>query len=210
MLTVLLAFPASLRHHGEMKDTTKQQLRATMQAARRTITATQHKRMSRAITERFIGDIPLEPKDIIAGYWPIAQEVDATLLLEIMHEQGYRCCLPQIVAADQPLHFREWQPGATLVPHPKHKILEPASSSPTLTPTVLLLPLLAFDASGYRLGYGGGFYDRTLATLAKRSRLLTVGLAFAQQQVGFVPREAHDIPLDAIITETRTIVIGER
>ena len=107
-----------------------------------------------------------------------------------------------MIKRGQPLAFRQWQSGDALVKR-KWGILEPIDSRPAnLTPDVLLLPLLAFDSAGWRLGYGGGFYDRTLAKLRSRRPVLAIGLAFDQQEVDAVPHSAYDERLDMILTPT--------
>jgi 5-formyltetrahydrofolate cyclo-ligase len=122
-----------------------------------------------------------------------------------LHSLGHRLVLPAIRAAGEPLDFRAWQPGEPLVPA-GFGTQEPAATAPSVAPSVLLVPLLAFDAAGYRLGYGGGFYDRSLALLRAAGDTLAVGLAYADQQVAAVPREATDQPLDLVVTERRVIV----
>ncbi len=107
---------------------------------------------------------------------------------------------------DEPLDFRLWTEDGTLVPA-GFGTLAPPPDAPAAVPDLVLLPLLGFDDSGTRLGYGGGFYDRTLAALPVRPRL--VGLAFAAQHLAAIPRDQHDIPLDAVVTEDGVRMFGE-
>ncbi|HUF44987.1 MAG TPA: 5-formyltetrahydrofolate cyclo-ligase, partial [Aestuariivirgaceae bacterium] len=108
--------------------------------------------------------------------------------------------LPVVVARGQPLVFRAWAPGNPTVAG-IWSIPVPLESAPELEPDVLIVPMLAFDGEGYRLGYGGGFYDRTLARLRAIKPVVAVGAAFAGQEVAQVPRGPHDEPLDWIVTE---------
>jgi 5-formyltetrahydrofolate cyclo-ligase len=132
----------------------------------------------------------------LAGYMPMRTEIDP--LPAMMRHQG-AVGVPVILAAAAPLRFREWGPGVTLVPG-EFGALIPAEGA-WVEPQVVIVPLLAFDARGYRLGYGGGFYDRTLAGLRARGKVLAVGFAFAAQEVDEVPIDGFDQRLDAVVTE---------
>ncbi len=186
----------------------KSEMRQRMIAARARIPARTAKRAAQEISRQFMGSIPVKKWDIIGGYWPMTGEVDTVMLLEALAEQGHKVTLPVAKKRGEPLIFREWRPGLPLIRNPELKIQEPPKGAQELTPTLLIVPLLAFDAAGYRLGFGAGFYDRTLAALAGKP-LFTVGLAYARQQVGYVPREPHDHPLDCIITEKRALITAE-
>jgi len=136
----------------------------------------------------------------VAGYWPVGEEADVCPLLTALDQRGHRVGLPRVVGPDAPLRFLRWRPGDTLVPG-YSAIPEPAADAEEVAPTVLLLPLLAFDASGRRLGYGGGFYDRTLAALRARSAIEAIGIAYAEQEVDSLPAADHDERLDWVVTE---------
>lgn len=140
----------------------------------------------------------------VAGYWPVGSELDCRPALLALTRAGWRCCLPVVTARDQPMVFREWQPGLGLV-RGMLGTLEPPADCDSVVPALALLPLLAFDSGGRRLGQGAGCYDRTLAELRRRQPVMAVGLAFAGQEVDRLPAEAHDVPLDAIITERYTL-----
>ncbi len=142
---------------------------------------------------------------VVSAYWPMGDEIDPRPLMGALAERGHRLALPAILAAGQPLDFRAWRPGDPLVPA-GFGTREPPVEAPSVTPGLLLIPLLAFDAAGYRLGYGGGFYDRSLALLRRTGDILAVGLAYAAQQVAAVPRESTDQPLDLVVTEGGTVV----
>ncbi len=133
---------------------------------------------------------------VVAGFWPLAGEIDIRPLLQALDARGHPIGLPVTGRRGEPLIFRLWHPGAPLLPgrfgtrHP---------DGPEIAPDLLLMPLLAFDAAGHRLGYGGGFYDRTVALLP---RALRIGCAFARQELDSVPTGPYDQTLHAIATET--------
>lgn len=153
-----------------------------------------------ALCDRFLAAVPLPPGAVVSGYWPLGDEIDPRPLMAALAGRGHPLALPAIRAACQPLDFRTWRPGDALRPA-GFGTQEPLAEAPMVQPEVLLVPLLAFDAAGYRLGYGGGFYDRSLALARRAGDILAVGLAFAAQQVAAVPREATDQRLDLVATE---------
>ena len=124
-----------------------------------------------------------------------------------MHHRGHPIGLPVILSKGQPLLFRRWEPTTELVRGP-FRVMTPPSTALEIVPELLLVPLLAFDRAGYRLGYGGGFYDRTIAKLRAAGDALAVGVAFAVLEVPAVPRDATDQPLDWIVTEREAIRAG--
>ena len=113
---------------------------------------------------------------------------------------GYPLALPRIVAKDQPLEFRLFERGDPLSAGP-HDVREPSPEAPVVRPQVVLVPLLAFDKAGYRIGYGAGYYDRTLEALRAAGNLLAIGIAYAGQMVEDIPLADHDQPLDLIATD---------
>ncbi len=137
--------------------------------------------------------------EIISGFRPIRTEIDPTALMETLHAAGHRLCVPVVLGRGLALKFREWHPGTEMIEGP-FGALVPAAGA-WLKPRLLITPLLGFDADGWRLGYGGGFYDRTLERLRAVRPTLAVGFAYSAQQVEAVPREATDQPLDVIVTE---------
>lgn len=141
---------------------------------------------------------------IIAGYFPIRSEINVLPLMRRLGAAGWVTALPEIVAADRPLRFRLWRPDDPTV-HGALGIAAPGGDAPVIKPDVLLVPLLAFDRLGFRLGYGGGFYDRTLAALRREGAVLALGVAFAGQEITMVPRAELDQPLDGILTERSVI-----
>ncbi|MGH6872839.1 MAG: 5-formyltetrahydrofolate cyclo-ligase [Rhizomicrobium sp.] len=147
-----------------------------------------------ACIARFADDLALAAGAIVAGYWPVRDEADPRALMKALAARGCTLALPRIEGNG--LSFRRWNEGDALVDN-HHGIAEPRDDAPIITPDVILVPLLAFDASGHRLGYGGGYYDRTLAALDARA----MGVAYAGQEVETLPREDHDRPLDGVVTE---------
>jgi 5-formyltetrahydrofolate cyclo-ligase len=130
----------------------------------------------------------------------IKGEIGAGPLAVRLTEMGVPLCLPVIVRKGEPLVFREWRPGDPLEDRP-FGLKEPPASVPEVEPDLLFTPLAAFDAAGRRLGYGGGFYDRTLAKLRAKRPTLAIGLAFSAQEVENVPVFDYDQPIDGILTE---------
>jgi 5-formyltetrahydrofolate cyclo-ligase len=132
---------------------------------------------------------------LVAGFLPLPGEIDVRPLLDALQARGHELCLPETPERGEPLIFRAWADGAALqrgrfgTRHPAGRMV---------LPDLLLVPLLAFDRTGARLGYGGGYYDRTLATMPG---IPTIGCAFAVQEVALVPTEPTDIPLGAVATE---------
>lgn len=139
---------------------------------------------------------------VLSGYMPMRSEIDP---LPAMSAHPGPVCVPVIVAKAQPLEFHRWTGEGDMI-EGQFKALIPAARDP-LTPQAMIVPLLAFDRFGYRLGYGGGFYDRTLQGLRAQSPVLAIGFAFDEQETATVPRDATDQRLDAIITPTRVIEI---
>jgi 5-formyltetrahydrofolate cyclo-ligase len=137
-----------------------------------------------------------EAGKVLSGYMPMRSEIDPLPAMAV--HQG-PVGVPVILGKDQALRFREWTPGCRMV-EGAFKALIPQEGA-WVEPQVLIVPLLAFDARGFRLGYGGGFYDRTLAGLRAKGPVLAVGFAFAAQEVAEVPTEPTDQRLDAVVTE---------
>jgi 5-formyltetrahydrofolate cyclo-ligase len=155
------------------------------------------------IAARYADDVDglgFAPDAVVAGYWPFREEADPRPLMQVLAAKGHPLVLPRIARRATPLEFHRWIEGDPMRPN-AFEIAEPLASAEILTPSIVLVPLLAFDAAGYRLGYGGGYYDRTLTLLRAARKVVAVGFAFAGQEVSDVPRREHDEPLDAIVTE---------
>jgi 5-formyltetrahydrofolate cyclo-ligase len=143
----------------------------------------------------------------VSAYWPKGDELDPRPLMAALDARGHVIGLPVVMRPGAPLSFRRWRPGDHLAPA-GFGLREPAAGQDRVIPQVLFVPLLAFDRDGYRLGYGGGFYDRSLAELRSEGAVLAIGLAYAGQEIARVPRGPDDQRLDRIVTETETIEIG--
>lgn len=161
----------------------------------------------KAVAAHFFDGIVLDPGAIVAAYWPIRDELDCQPIIIRLMDSGQPVCLPVVLGDAEPLEMRLWQEGAALYPA-GFGTLAPEDSAPKVEPDVILVPLLGFDKHGTRLGYGGGYYDRTLAGLARRPKL--IGLAFAAQECPEIPREDHDVPLDAVVTENGVTMFGNQ
>ena len=135
----------------------------------------------------------------LSGYMPMRTEIDCIPAMAAHFGNGGRVGVPVILGAGQPLKFREWTPTTPMV-EGEFGALIPESGD-WLLPEVLVVPLLGFDRRGFRLGYGGGFYDRTLELLRAMGPVKAIGFAFAAQELDRVPPEATDQPLDLIVTE---------
>ena len=155
-----------------------------------------------ALSKHAIKSKLLPTAGVIAGFWPIRQEIDIRSLLHALYHRGNQVALPVTGQRGEQLSFRIWRPSETLLPE-RFGTMRPEGE--IVVPDTLLIPLLAFDAAGGRLGYGGGFYDRTLAALPGCPRL---GCAFAAQQVDAVPVGPYDVPMDAVATENGIIRCG--
>jgi 5-formyltetrahydrofolate cyclo-ligase len=155
----------------------------------------------RKLMDNFLRNIRLEKGAIIASYSAVHDEMDVMVLNERLSAKGYPIALPVITGKGKPLIFRIFQEGDRLLANPLG-ILEPTSAAQGVEPDVLLIPLVAFDRRRSRLGYGGGYYDRTIKKLRARKPVLTLGIAYACQEIAEIPVGPNDVPLDKIITET--------
>jgi 5-formyltetrahydrofolate cyclo-ligase len=157
---------------------------------------------ARRIAEQGIALGDLRAVTPVGGYWPIRSEVDPRPLMEALIARGQDVALSQI--RHPHLSFRQWLPGDVLVKG-GFGVREPGPDAPEVFPKALLVPLVAFDRRGGRIGYGKGHFDRAIAALEAQHPILTVGLAYAMQEIVEVPVEPHDRLLDVIVTETELI-----
>lgn len=144
---------------------------------------------------------------IVSAFHSFGTEISTFELFDKLVADGWVTALPVVVAKNTPLVFRQWKPGDALVLG-RWDIQIPSEAAPEVLPDVLLVPLLAFDREGFRLGYGGGFYDRTLEKLRAQKNVTAIGIAYAGQEVDEVPRDAYDQRLDWIMTEKETFKCG--
>lgn len=144
---------------------------------------------------------------VVSGFIPYKSEITTLPLMNRLRKEGWTTALPIVLAPEQPLIFRAWSPGEPLAPG-MWDIPVPLEAAPQVLPDVLLVPMLAFDAKGFRLGYGGGFYDRTLEKLRLMKKVVAIGVAYQAQLVEEVPIGPYDAPLDYVMTERETITCG--
>jgi 5-formyltetrahydrofolate cyclo-ligase len=182
----------------EAMDAAKAALRRDAHARRAAIPPDARSEHAASIAALFFQHIAYGPGDIIAGYWRIRDETDCKPILIRLMDSGQTVVLPVVAGDDAPLDLRVWEADAPLY-EAGFGTMAPSDLAPRAVPDLILVPLLGFDGKGTRLGYGGGYYDRTIAALEKKPRL--VGLAYAAQEFDEIPREAHDVPLDAVVTE---------
>lgn len=183
----------------------KAPLREKMKAERRAISETTDAGLlARHAAQRFISDIPLPTDAVVALYHPTNDELDTEPLFDALTERGVAIALPITPKARAPLSFRRFEQGGALI-EGRHGILEPTPDAPDITPDIVVAPLLAFTRRGERLGYGGGYYDRTLGEMRAARDVLAVGYGFARQEVERFPTDRHDERLDWIVTERAAI-----
>ncbi|VAV91000.1 5-formyltetrahydrofolate cyclo-ligase [hydrothermal vent metagenome] len=183
------------------KTNDKSDLRSKMKRKRGTL-ASLYPRSGSQVAARFPAELVARGGLTIAGYAPKGSEINCLPLMDKLKARGAKMCLPVVETKHEPLIFRAWEPGQELVTS-AFGIEEPAQDAAILVPDMLLVPLLAFNAKGFRLGYGGGYYDRTLEKLrAENEHLVAVGLGYEAQGISRMPVDRHDEKMDWIITET--------
>jgi 5-formyltetrahydrofolate cyclo-ligase len=185
----------------------KKVLRATMKRVRAEAVARHGAVACERIVGHGIGFAGVSTPAWVSGFLPIGEELDPAPLMARLAADGYRLCLPVMEAKGKPLLFRAWSPGDALE-EVMWGIREPLASAPLVEPDVLLSPLLAFDRFGYRLGYGGGFYDRTLARLRSLKTVVAIGLSLDEQKVDAVPHADYDERVDWVLTPSGPLRCG--
>jgi len=178
-------------------DAIRARLRRECIAARLAMPALQRAAHEARIQALLLEWFALQPAGSVGFCWPIRAEVDCRPVILRLLATGWQAAMPVVLERDAPMQFRAWDPKVPMTQDP-HGIPVPASTA-VAVPTVLLLPLVAYDAAGYRLGYGGGYFDRTLAHADVRP--VTLGIGYAISHVDSIHPAAHDIPLDAVVTE---------
>ncbi len=168
------------------------------------MTAVEAKAFEKRLAEIGAGLTAEHHVSAVSGFWPIKNEPSTLLLLERLSKTGIVTALPVTPARGLPLIFRVWQPGDPLV-EAKLKIMEPRPEAKEVLPDMLFVPLAAFNRRGHRLGYGAGFYDRSLAKLRAIKPIMAIGVAFEVQELQDLPQEPHDEPLDCVLTERSLI-----
>lgn len=177
----------------------KKELRATARARRAALSERQRQAEAHAVTDLDLGFLGVLDGAEVAGYAPIGDEFDPAPLLDHLAAKGARLSLPRITDDRRDILFHRWRPGERTSAG-VWGIREPEASADLVVPSKLLVPMLAFDRQGWRLGYGGGYYDRAIARLRRGSGVIALGLAFSCQEVDVVPHLDYDEPLDWVVT----------
>lgn len=151
-----------------------------------------------------LGELCLSGPGFLAGYWPTGSEIDPR---PAMQASGLSLLLPVVIKRDEALAFRRWSPGDPLA-RGLAGTQEPCVQAESETPDIVLVPGLGFDVEGFRLGYGGGYYDRTLVALRSRRKVLAIGLCFDEQVIAQIPRGPFDQRVDWILTPERQIPVS--
>jgi len=180
----------------------KRTLRSAMLAWRAGLDEAERRAAADGLLAMLRRERPIETPATVSGFWPMKDELEIRPLLIELFNEGCQLALPVVVGKGQPLVFRAWRPGdpleagvfGTLHPSPRREVVEPDA---------LIVPLLACDEEGWRLGYGGGFFDRTLARLRARKKVTAVGVGFDEQLVPEVPHGPGDQRLDWLLTDKR-------
>jgi 5-formyltetrahydrofolate cyclo-ligase len=156
-----------------------------------------------AIAERGL-PVEVTPGTVVSGFSPLKSEISPLPLLRRLADAGASLALPVVLGRGQPLVMRAWSFGAPLVSG-VWGIREPPADAPELNPDILIVPLLAFDRRGHRIGYGAGYYDMTIARLRAMKPVAAIGIAFGSQEIAAVPTTPRDARLDLVLTERETI-----
>lgn len=189
-----------VQSHSPIKEL-KKTLRLEALSRRDALPLAYRAQASHRIAEIGLTAISVSQGEVVSGFWPIRSEVDLRPLLEALRDRGARLCLP-VIMDKQTIIFRELVKDVPMI-ETGFGTSGPHGDAAVVDPTLMLVPLAAFDARGHRIGYGAGYYDRAIARLQGIGvNLQLVGVAFDCQQVEIVPDEPHDVPLDAILTES--------
>lgn len=190
--------PAQARDVARWRRAERIRLRAARDAIsvadRQALSAALAGHLRQVLVERFRGAAGM----VLSAYWPIKGEPDLRALMAELHDTGVIVALPVVEVRASPLVFRRWQPGLRMI-RGDWDIPVPPADAERLTPEVSLAPVVGWDSAGFRLGYGGGYFDRTLAKLAPRP--FTIGIGLHAARLATIFPQPHDIPLDVILTE---------
>ncbi len=193
----------AIRNDVDALSLEKAELRRAAQARRDALPADWRKAAAETIAAR---ELPLAvaPGTIVSGFMPLKSEINPLPLMRKLADAGASLALPAVAGRGKPLVMRRWQWGEPMAAG-VWGIREPMPEAPEVEPDILLVPLLAFDRSGHRIGYGAGYYDLTIARLRAKKPIAAVGLAFAVQELSRVPATSFDASLDLVLTEKELI-----
>jgi 5-formyltetrahydrofolate cyclo-ligase len=180
----------------------KRMLRSAMLAWRGALAEDERRAAADGLLATLRRETPFEMPAVVSGFWPIKEEIDIRPLMIELFNSGCQMVRPVVQGRRKPLLFRAWRPGDPLEAG-VFGTLQPSARREAVEPDALLVPLLACDEAGWRLGYGGGFYDRTLRGLRARRKVTAVGVGFDAQLVPDVPHGPDDQPLDWLLTDRR-------
>jgi 5-formyltetrahydrofolate cyclo-ligase len=183
--------------------TTKAQQRTAALARRDALAVSERRAAAQKIAQRRF-PVPFGEGTVIAGYSPVRSECDPVPLMRSLAGKGAQLALPVVEPKDKSLSFAEWRQGEQLAAGP-FGILQPRPGALDVEPDILLVPLVGFDRTGHRIGYGVGYYDRALAALRAKRPVIAVGIAFATQEIEAVVADANDQRLDLVLTEREVI-----
>jgi 5-formyltetrahydrofolate cyclo-ligase len=183
--------------------TAKASLRREAIVCRDALLAAERQQAAEAIAARPF-PVAIADDAVVSGFMPLKSEINPLPLMRKLQDAGAALALPVVAGKGQPLVMRAWRFGAPLASG-VWGIREPMPDAPAVDPDILLVPLLAFDRRGHRLGYGAGYYDRTLAALRAKKPVVAIGLGYAAQEVDRVPVTPRDERLDLVLTERETI-----
>lgn len=180
----------------------KSTMRQAMFAWRRALDDEARRAAARGLVATLRAERPMAVPCTVSGFWPIKDEIDVEPLMRDLHGQGCVLALPVVQGRGQRLLFRVWRPGDALEAG-VFGTLQPSADREIVEPDALLVPLLACDREGWRLGYGGGFYDRTIEALRRKKEIVAIGVGFDGQVVDEVPHGPDDQRLDWLLTDRR-------
>jgi 5-formyltetrahydrofolate cyclo-ligase len=181
----------------------KKELRAEAVRRRDALPAAERQAAAETIAARAF-PIPIPPGAIVSGFSALKSEINPVPLMRRLAEAGVRLALPIVVGRGKPLTFRGWSFGDPFRAG-VWGIREPLPEAPEVDPDILLVPMLAFDRAGQRIGYGAGYYDMSIARLRAVKPITAVGIAYAAQEIPHVPATPRDAPLDLVLTEREVI-----
>jgi 5-formyltetrahydrofolate cyclo-ligase len=187
----------------ELPEQRKAVLRRAALARRDALPPAERMQAAFAIAARGL-PVEVTPGTVVSGFSPLKSEISPLPLLRRIADAGASLALPVVVGRGQPLIMRAWSLGAPLVSG-VWGIREPPAEAPEVFPDILIVPLLAFDRRGHRIGYGAGYYDMTITRLRAMKPVTAIGVAFATQEIAAVPATPRDAPLDVVLTEREAI-----